>query len=562
MLRCNHTIIASRFQPHTRITWFLFAVLICAVSWIFFSTLSGHLLDSHDIETFRDHIAISEDFSFFFSPDRELALRPADTLFKWLVFLIWGNEPTWYHWLCVGIHGLNALLLASLFRNFGLSLELSMMAGLLFLINVGHYEVIHWITALSYSMAMSCGFAALIVYVRFLAARQTSQYLAFCGFLITGLMFHPAIASLWLLALQWSWRNGVRTMTALRWLIPPVLLFACLLVLILPTEPRQTNFLESMQIRGSLETIEIILGAGRICLWLLSRLVTTAHWLPLSMYELAPWELWLGASILSCLAILIWKNSPVGSLAAFWILFSVLPFLLLAEKVFLAYLPAGPPRYLFIASAGVSLLLAWIITVASNFFSSGRYIKVVLLTALVFSSYFAMKKAEALSLYTSSRSYHINSDLKNAAHQLRRAIERGRDVLDQEDAQMRLCLLAMGLDENSDAVVDAALDQFPQNSTLRFYKLALESMSADSMKNRLAVGQIEAASTDPYILQASFRKVMAQAYHHLGLGFDTRDDFGGAVVAYRRALIFSPEQQNIAKRLTMSLSRLASTNKR
>lgn len=480
-----------------------------------------------------------------------------------MVYLIWGNEPTWYHWLCVGIHGLNALLLAYLFRNFGLSLELSMMAGLLFLINVGHYEVIHWITALSYSMAVSCGCAALIFYVRFLAARRMSQYLAFCGFLITGLMFHPAIASLWLLALQWSWRNGVRTTTTLRQLMPPVLFFACLLVLILPAEPRQTNFLESMQIRGRLETIEVIMGAGRVLLWLLSRVVTTAHWLPLPMYKLAPWELWLGASILSCLAVLIWKNSPVGSLAAFWILFSVLPFLLLAEKVFLAYLPAGPPRYLYTASAGISLLFAWLINVASRCFSkSGRYIKVGLLATIAFSSYFSLKKAEALSLYTSGRSYHINSDLKNAAQQLRRAIDRGRDVLDQEDVQMRLCLLAMGLGEDSDAVVDAALDQFPQNSTLRFYKLAVESMGTDSTKKSLAVGQIEAASTNPHILEESFRSVMAQAYLHIGLGFHTRGDFGGAVIAYRRALIFSPEQQNIAKRLRVSLSRMASTSNR
>ena len=547
----------------TRHAWLLFTFLVCALSWIFFGSLANHLLDSHDIETFRDNVSISEDFSFFFSADKEHpSLRPADIFFKWLAFLVWGNDPVWFHFFAIGMHGLNTILLSYLFRSMGLSMELSMIAGLLFFINVGHYEVIHWITALSYSIALAFGCGALICHIRFISLRRTTQILMFHGLLVIGLMAHPAIASLGLYSLYWSLHKGVRLSTALQWLTPSLLVFAIIMALLLPSELRQTNLLESFQLREGLNTIEVLMGSGRVLLWLLSRLVTTAHWLLVPMYNLSSWELWIGALGVGSLTALIWKTQSAGKFAAVWILLSSVPVVLIAEKVFLGYLPAGPPRYLYIPSAGSSLLLAWLIqSIDKRFSSSGKYVRALLLTIIVFSSYSSLKKAEALSLYTSSRSYHVNADFRNAASQLQRAINRGLDVLDQEDAQMRLCLMSMGVGEDSDVVVSNALEQFPLNSTLLFYKYAIESTSTDSNRRRLAAINLEAVLLDPSLIRESFVQVMVQAYHHIGRGFESTGDFGRAVDAYQMALSIAPHNQTILERLVISSTRSASSKR-
>ena len=49
-------------------TWLVYACIICLLTIAFFGSLKDHLLGVDDADTFRNNIAINQDFSFFFSP--------------------------------------------------------------------------------------------------------------------------------------------------------------------------------------------------------------------------------------------------------------------------------------------------------------------------------------------------------------------------------------------------------------------------------------------------------------------------------------------------------------
>ena len=56
-----------------RLTWTIYALVIGAVSALFFADIRHLLLGVDDAGTFRNHGAINEDFLFFFSPEKDRA---------------------------------------------------------------------------------------------------------------------------------------------------------------------------------------------------------------------------------------------------------------------------------------------------------------------------------------------------------------------------------------------------------------------------------------------------------------------------------------------------------
>ncbi len=140
-----------------------FLIAVGACGWIYFGALADHLLDTHDAETFRDNVAISNDFSFFFSSEKEVPSgRPTAELTKWLAFLAFGNDPKWFHLLSVCLHGLATVLLAVWIRQLGESRDFSWCAALLFFVNVGHFQAVQYISAMDYPLALSLALAFLI----------------------------------------------------------------------------------------------------------------------------------------------------------------------------------------------------------------------------------------------------------------------------------------------------------------------------------------------------------------------------------------------------------------
>ncbi len=76
---------------------------------------------------------------------------------------------------------------------------------------------------------------------------------------------------------------------------------------------------------------ELLLSCGRMFLWLLSRMLTTAYWLPIPLYEQQEWELYVGAVFLILLLGILWKRIYPLDVWALWVLMALVPFALLTE---------------------------------------------------------------------------------------------------------------------------------------------------------------------------------------------------------------------------------------
>ena len=327
------------------------------------------------------------------------------------------------------------------------------------------------------------------------------------------------------------------------------------LVLIVAITPGETNAGRAIGLYLERDAADLLMAMGKVLLWFSSRLATTAHWLLLPLYELQPWELYAGAGVLAGLAVLLrWKGSP-GSLWSVWVLLSLLPFLPLTDAEGILQRPSGPSRYLYLATAGSSILLAWGLEEASlRLRSGGRYLYTAILAGVLISSYASLKQVEALSLYASGRNYIARGDSETGVEQLKRAIEQGRDTIDLADTYDRICYMGMGM-EGQEAVLNEALASFPE-SLLNVYRLALHWMKPDSLLSREAREQLEAFKRgqaplslatgsgkqinflDREIIQAAKHQIAA-FYHNTGLnlgtGLVTLENLDRAILAYRRA---------------------------
>ena len=156
-------------QPfNTTRSWWLYAASVAVLTAIFFASVTGHGIDNHDAETFYDNARISQDFSYFFSPDRQqITGRPAADLSKWLASLALGDSAAGFHLLVVAAHALAALLLARLVDVLYDNRLWAFASGLLFLVNVTHFQAVHHISALDYPLALCWGLAALLFFLRY-----------------------------------------------------------------------------------------------------------------------------------------------------------------------------------------------------------------------------------------------------------------------------------------------------------------------------------------------------------------------------------------------------------
>ena len=565
----------SRIVSNRRLLWPGYVVVMCVVSALFFGSLKDHLLDGDDHEAFRDNIAMAEDFSFFFSSEKhQPGGRPLAELIKLAGYLVWGNDPGSFHLLVVATHTLAAILLGLLFWHQGMSLRTGLVGGLLFLVNVAHFRAVHWIAAIEFSLALSCGLGALLCYQHFLEDRRSRWLWGFYGGLVLGISALSAMALLWPFCLYWSWLKGHGIRASLRPLLPLLPVVALELGLILAITADRGNTWHAIDRFMEGDPFILILGAGRLLLWMLSRLLTTAHWLPIPLYEVGPWELYAGAGVLAGLVVLVSKSHLPVSLWSVWILLSILPFSLVTDTPILAR-PEGPSRYLYLATAGASLLLAWGLEEGSRrLLSWGRYLYGVLLAGILLSSYYYLKEAEAMAFYASGRNYIARGDFDTGVEQLKHAIDQGRDTIDLEDAYKRICYMGMGK-EGAEDVLYEALAVYPGNVELNGLKLALDTMQPDSvlasralqqlrlLKGREATVSLEVSKGKRILFEGRdvierARRQIAGFFHNtgqnLGTGLVTLENLDRAILAYRRALEFDPDRTVTAENLVTALA--------
>ena len=527
--------------------WLPFLIAVGACGWIYFGALADHLLDTHDAETFRDNVAISNDFSFFFSAEKEVASgRPAAELTKWLAFLVFGNDPKWFHLLSVCLHGLATVLLAVWIRQLGESLDFSWCAALLFFVNVGHFQAVQYISAMDYPLALSLALASLISFGVLVFENRPLWRGPWLVCLALGTLSHLSAAVVWPLCAFWYWQRRSDIRGALRLFSwgGGVSLPAILLGLLWAADETSTwQAIESYGYSAE-SSSSTIGGATGVLLWLLSRLVTTAHWVPMALYTRHPWELYVGFGLLVVLLIpLVTRGNHGLRLWALWVLLSLLPFSLLNERIVLD-LPSGPSRYLYGASAGTSVLLAWLLRYLLS--KVGRlYPPAIMLCyfVLMVSSLQSLKRVEALGLYTSGRSYISNGDDALGAQQLRRAIDHSPATIPLADAYTRLSYALLYLGDDPGLVLQEATDRFPDNLWLTALGAVylLETSSPDSAHWRAWIDSTSRrAQTAGFAID--FDRNLSAAYYNMGVGYSRYDQPHRAVRALTQALQYAPQR--------------------
>lgn len=532
-------------------------LLLCIFSWFCFADLRHHLLDTHDADMFRDHINISQDWTLFFSPDKEQATgRPLAEAVKYIAFLIFGNSPNRFHLLVVAFHTLASFLLALyVFRLTQTSL-LALASGLLFLLNVTHFQAVHHISALDYPLALCCGLLALYSVPNDTEELSWQHVLRIGFFLALGLSAHLAALAFLPLVLHTFWRRGQRR--SMRLFVALLAPLGALALTWVSLASRHTSTWHSLELYSVLSISQLFAGMARMLAFLSSRLFTTAHWVPLPMHQQQPWELYIGAVSVAVLVLLAWRGPRIAAHAAAWTLLALLPFVLLTETT-IQGLPAGPSRYLYLASAGSSLLLAWgLDQLRQRWYPRGAYVAALLGAIVLFSSYIYLKKVEAISLYTSGRSYIAGGDIENGVRQLQLALERGPEVLPLEETYFRLAVALPYIGQDPMHVLREGLALFPESSFLNTTRAILEGESDDHRirqrgQQRLLQMQQHATVEEETEL---FAFNVASIYHNLATSYIEHSQFARAAKAYDNALKYMPNKANSQRGLSRAYTLL------
>ena len=527
-------------------TWVVYAACMAAITWVCFDDLADLQIVTHDTDIFRDNEAISEDFSHFFSAAKAHASgRPTAEWVKWLAYLVWGNDPRWFHLLVVATHLLASLSLAWLVRRMGCAMELSLLGGLLFLVNVVHYQAVHWISAFDYPLALVLALGAVLCYQLYLTEQRLVWLGGVYGGLILGVLSHMSVAAVWLFCLYWAWYRGHEIKAALRPLLPLALALAGAVLLSLSLTTKGASTWRSIDMHNQSQIFDVLLGLWRPFLWLLGRLLTAAHFLPLNLHEMHPWELYVGAGVAAGLAVAIWKRSFPGAVWAVWTALLLLPFLLIeidGPDLFMS-------RYVYLASAGSSLLLAWLfVELARSLVRRtrrlGRVAIVCLLVGLGYFNYTSLKRVEAISLYDSGVHYIAAGDLQSGVDQLRRAIAQSRDTIPLDVAYSRLCAVLPYLGEDPAPELEQAVAEFPHYVWLHVLLGARELLSDDPDVQAQGQDRLDAMAAHTEKLGQSdlFANNVSAFYHNWGKGFERVDNLEGAIGVYQRALEFKADR--------------------
>ena len=526
----------AEFLTLRRVQWALYGALIAALAAIYFHGLAHLLTDVDDAFTFAANEPIDRSFGNFFTLSAQWAGRPTSALFFWLGSVFWGSDPFWFHVLSVAIHSLASFALAMAIYTMGFSRPQSFLSGALFLINVSHFQAVHWISALMYPLYMLFMLGFLVGFLRFINTGKRAWAAGAAVSLVAGVLANVAALSVVLFCLYWQWSRGVPLRVAALRLTPAFVLAAGLALLMISVSAEQVvTSLVVQSMWGDLTASAI--NAGRNLLLLVSRVFSLAHWVPFPLYEQFHWELYLGGAGLVALAVLILLRQPGLSDGAVWVLIALLPFLpIMLNPDIAQQLPQGPSRYLYAASGGTALVLAWIAESLRKGFDRGLLLYAGFVALLALSSYHAMRKVEGLSYYASARNLTFERKMQAAVTQWERAVAQGGNAVPLTDAYVRLIKNQIARGGDYQSTMSEALQRLPDNHFLEAANRALTAFEGD--RSRGETWRLEQEpSQDP-----NMNAFLAGVFHNLGLRYARQSDSNSSIMASRQALRFEPDR--------------------
>ncbi len=465
----------------------------------------------------------------------------------------------------VALHLLASLLLAVSGWRLGLDRLTAWLAGLLFLINVAHYQCVHHISALDFPLAL------IFCLGGWLSDRQqrlsgNGWWLAATALcLLLGMASHLGAALLAPLLLLDRWHSGEPWRRAARNVLAIATVFVLGAAALLAITPEDTSTQISLR-NAAGDLPAAVVGSLRMYAWMSSRLLTTAHWLPLPLAELSTVELVMGLVFtIGLVRIALRRSQPLAPWAA-WTLLGLAPFALISEHLTMGALE-GPSHYLYLASAGTSVLLAGALLwgarrmdglVGRRLAPWGHVIALLIVALIGISSWVSLKRVESISWYNSGR-FLLHEDPQAAAEYLRRAIAGGEGVIPMEEAFLRLAVtLPLAGADPFPVLRDGAL-RFPSSVYLQGGLAVREMESADTLvsnrgRERLARVAEGAQQTGRWAL---FSTNITALCHNLGLAYERAGRPERAIRSYEHALPYSPEPAATRLRLARAYGQWA-----
>ncbi len=511
-------------------TWCIYSLLMGLLTFAAFGNLSTHLFSTHDQEFLRDAAASQGPFSFIVSPERSYP-----HLYLWAAYKLFRQDPAGYHHLQVWLHFLASLLVALTFRRLGATFELSLVGGLLFLMNVAHFDAVHWISATHYIFALIFGLVAVLLYFRCLETSHYRWSFAAASALAVAMFAHASTGAVTLFFLILSLQKKLPRLKAIYMLLPQFAV-AGLCGVVLNLVFAKEHQMSTVPIVS--QPVDVI----RNLFWFSGRLVTTAHWFPefLALAEHTNWELAIGFIFLALSIFLSIRNRGSLLLWTVWLISLTLPFMKLGAMPHIT----GPSRYVYLSSLGSSFILAWTVHtfvgwVGKRQHDLARPLLLGCVGILLVFSLLGLQRTEAISLHLSSGIYIYKKNQPEIGLQLsRRAIARNPRVL-PADAYFRLATGSFATGKSIERILRKALEEDPASPDLNMLLGVSAFLSKDPQVRHAGEKRVEEAlnaSRD----SKSLRLNTAVAFNNLAAFYLNAKDYHRGIEIYKKALSYDP----------------------
>jgi hypothetical protein len=400
----------------------IYALLIVVLAFVQFWSSRHFPFFGDDFDYLAQAAATQDAIGSLLSPDYKSSGRLGTTILIALVHLLLGEHLIAYHILTILSHVAATLVLAWTFLRLGYGATQVAVAGILFLLNVSHFEVAYWLSCLSYPGCLTFGCLTILFSVEHHKSNDRRPLLIASLFTLAAASFHPGAIAFTLLAPYFAYRqngNLTRAVRAASPLIAMSVIYAVLLVRIYPNHMQLEALEQSTSFSHIVSTTFAYLGHTFL----------SPQWLN-AAYVFGPStiEFLLGVSLVIVLP-LLWKRdllTPVDAIV--WALPTVAVFTGYGHEAYRS-------RYFYFSSAGACLVLAWLLETGSRrvalrwkSIQSQRVILagLVILGAL---SHHQLKRTESIYRAAVGRSHMGGRDPIGGSRELARALQDVPDLL-------------------------------------------------------------------------------------------------------------------------------------
>jgi len=201
--------------------------------------------------------------------------------------------------------------------------------------------------------------------------------------------------------------------------------------------------------------------------------------------------------------------------------------------------------------------LAWALLALANRLDAlrprlGTALGIGLVFALSLSSFVGLKRAEALSLYSSARSHISRGDLEGGVRSLRKALDQPHTAaLPLADVYFLLCTSMPYLGEDPTSYLERALAIAPDHKGLLATQAIIEQQSAETSIRKRGDQRLRAVLDEIKRRgeQESFARNLAAIYHNVGMGAAKQGNYPAAIRALTSALTIDSNKDNSRRTL-------------